>query len=241
MTGSEFKSKIVSKLGSRREVEIVQAINENMLPNFLKPENFVEVVVAREHGTLKYFVAREYFSIGTDEDYLVTPCTPNSLKELLKALQCSLPTPTMVEQIYKQANYKLPARPQRPIPGESITSSRLYFAIDDAIKVERQKKNVQQESLVAGHKKDVVLTNSLTRKENKGNVAIYGWYYSDGKRIQGLNAKDHTVDYVDYSHGLRLVSNKCFLNGVETALQAIFSDPVNCLFLHDEPLRFLNY
>ena len=44
MTGSEFKSKIVSKLGSRREVEIVQAINENMLPNFLKPENFVEVV-----------------------------------------------------------------------------------------------------------------------------------------------------------------------------------------------------
>jgi hypothetical protein len=241
MNGTDFKNKIANKTGIQREMEIIQAINSNILPSFLKPDNFVEITISRNQGVLRYFVARDYFSIGTDDDYLLTPCTPVTLREFLKTLQCSLPTPTMVDQIYRQANYKIPAKPQKPMRGESITSSRLYFLIDDAIKNERKKRNIPQDALVAGHKKDVVLTNALTKKENKGNVAIYGWYYSNGQRIQNLNSKDHKIDYVDYSHGLRFVSNKCFLNGRETTLQAIFTDPINCLFVHDEPLRFLNY
>lgn len=241
MNGKDFIGKITSKAGVKREVEVMLAIGDNHLPSFMQVKNFAEVVVTKNGNTIKYFVAKEYFSVGTDDDYLVTPCTPVTLQSLLKSLQCSLPTPTMVEQIYSAAAFKLPARPQRPSPGESITSSRLFVSIDEAIKKERDKKGASLNDLVAGHKKDVVLTNTLLKKENKGNVAIYGWYYSDGQKIQGLNPKDHTVNYVDYSHGLRLVSNKCILNGVETTLQEVWSSPVYSKLIHDEPLGFQSY
>lgn len=241
MNATEIKAKIINRTGSRRETEILIAANNGFIPNFMKPENFTKITLTRGTDTLEYFVCNEYFSVGTDDDYLVMPCSPKTLLGLLESLDCSLPTPMMVTQIYQNANFKIPAKPQRPVPGESITSTRLMVSIDDAIKVERTKKSISTNVLVAGHKKDVVLTNTLMRKENKGNVAIFGWYYSDGKRIQGLNPKDHTVDYVDYSHGLRFVHNKCKLNGVDTTLQAIYAHPVHCLFLHDEPLRFLTY
>jgi hypothetical protein len=94
---------------------------------------------------------------------------------------------------------------------------------------------------VAGHKKDVVLSNGLKNEKYEKNIAIYGWVKRDGSVIQGLNFISHSETYVDYSHGFRLVSNKCFLNDSETTLQAIWSHPVLSLLLHDEVLKFQSY
>ena len=56
--------------------------------------------------------------------------------------------------------------------------------------------------LVAGIKKDVVVTNRLAERSNR--VAIYGWHKLDGSPIQPLTIVHH-AGYVDYSHGVRLM------------------------------------
>src|SRR5207253_1071838 len=69
--------------------------------------------------------------------------------------------------------------------------------------------NAQLGALIAGIKKDVVITNRLGEKPN--HVAIYGWHKLDGDPIQPLTIV-HISPYVDYSHGIRLVSLffRCF-------------------------------
>ena len=56
--------------------------------------------------------------------------------------------------------------------------------------------------LVAGHKKDVVLTNLLDQAPTM--EAIYGWQEPGGRNIQPLGTP-HRYFYEDYSHGIRFV------------------------------------
>ena len=64
--------------------------------------------------------------------------------------------------------------------------------------------------LVAGHKKDVVVCLGL--QEAQGRVAIYGWHRRDGHPIQPLYL-GHSDRWVDYSHGIRLVSRVVRVHG----------------------------
>ncbi len=65
-------------------------------------------------------------------------------------------------------------------------------------------------SWYAGHKKDVVITNRLTREQ--GRIAIYGWHQPTGIPIQPLSTV-HGAGYADYSHGIRLVSDVVLIDG----------------------------
>lgn len=239
MKASQLIPLFQTKMGSAREKIITDCINTDYIPEFLK--TFSEITVQLGNDKLQYYVSKDYFSIGEDDDYLVTPVLPKTILPLLQKMDCSLPTVTMVKQIYKQADIKIPARPQRWNPGESITATRLYVEIDKAIKRERAKVNAGLDKLIAGHKKDVVLSNAILHQSKPNRIAIYGWNYADGSVIQGLNPKDHDIYYVDYSHGFRLVKNKCLLNGVETTLKAIWDHPTLCKMIHDEPLKFQSY
>lgn len=239
MKATELILKIQNKTGSAREKEILEAINSDYIPEFLK--SFAEIIVEHNGDRLQYFVSKDYFCLGEDDDYIVTPTIPAIIKPLLIKWDCSLPTPKMVKQIYNQAQIKIPARPQRAKAGESVTATRLYVEIDKAIKKERLSLNAELDKLIAGHKKDVVLSNSILRQVKKDRIAIYGWFYANGEEIQKLNAKDHNDRYVDYSQGFRLVSNKCILNGIETTLKSIWDHPVLCLLINDEILKFQSY
>ncbi|GAB5534426.1 MAG: hypothetical protein Rubg2KO_06750 [Rubricoccaceae bacterium] len=55
----------------------------------------------------------------------------------------------------------------------------------------------------------MVLSRELATRP--GHVAIYGWHPPDGTPIQPLYL-GHTADWVDYSHGVRLVSRRVLLN-----------------------------
>ena len=239
MKASEFIPLIQNKTGNARETIIASAIEKEAIPEFLK--NFAEITVKIGDNTLQYFVSKDYFAIGENTDYLLMPVCPKTILPLLTKLDCSLPTVTMVKQIYQQADIKIPARPQRPNFGESIISTRLYIEIDKAIKKERVKVNADLDKLIAGHKKDVVLSNAILRQQKPNRIAIYGWNYPDGTVIQGLNSKSHDIFYVDYSHGFRLIKNKCLLNGIEVTLKEIWNDPKLCKLIHDEPLKFQTY
>ncbi len=57
------------------------------------------------------------------------------------------------------------------------------------------------------------------------HVIIYGWHRPDGTPIQPVY-DGHVNTYVDYSHGVRLISNKVLVDGKEHRLQELIEDPV---------------
>jgi len=85
--------------------------------------------------------------------------------------------------------------------------------------------------LVAGHKKDVILSNRIA--DNPTKVVIYGWHYQNGSPIQPLYS-GHVNWYADYSHGIRAVLSRCELNGNMVEISDLLQDPVLYKLLSDE-------
>ena len=97
--------------------------------------------------------------------------------------------------------------------------------------IEGQRKG--QRGLIAGIKKDVVISDLLTRSPRANRVAIYGWHRLNGKAIQPLYT-GHVDWYADYSHGIRLVYRKVKVNGRWMDYTAVMADPVLKQLLTDE-------
>ena len=94
-------------------------------------------------------------------------------------------------------------------------------------------------ALVAGHKKDVVLTSLLDSLPNR--VAIYGWHLPDGRPVQPLWV-GHTRDHVDYSHGIRLVGHRVEVGRTGHDIIDLLRDPVLSAALSDEgPIHHPEY
>ncbi len=70
-------------------------------------------------------------------------------------------------------------------------------------RIDEQRFGLPLGELISGHKKDLVLSNRLRQLPDR--VAIYGWHRAPGDPIQPLSTV-HGARYVDYSHGVRLVS-----------------------------------
>lgn len=105
--------------------------------------------------------------------------------------------------------------------------------------IEGQRKG--RKGLIAGIKKDVVLSGKLTRDAKPGREAIYGWHKLDGKPIQPLYT-GHINWWVDYSHGIRLVYRTIWVNGNAMDYTAVFKDPSLQKLLCDEAwCDFLRY
>ena len=86
-------------------------------------------------------------------------------------------------------------------------------------------------ALVAGHKKDVVITPRLTAA--LGRVAIYGWHQTNGTAIQPLYL-GHTAAWVDYSQCIRLLQLSLTVNGAAATIPEIIADPKLAALLSDE-------
>ena len=84
---------------------------------------------------------------------------------------------------------------------------------------------------MAGHKKDVVIANQVLATH--GKVAIYGWHRPDGKPIQPLYT-GHAQSWVDYSHGVRLVSRRMTVDGKAMTIEAVLADPALAPLLSNE-------
>ena len=146
-----------------------------------------------------------------------------------------LPTTKIVDIIYKNAKVKL--SPVNFKPNSSMVTSGKYFQHNELI--EKQLKDKELGALVAGHKKDVVLTNRLDHKAKR--VAIYGWHRLNGKAIQPLSLV-HGNYYADYSHGIRLISNTVEINGEEYPIESVLKDPnLSKILSYEGPLRFTRY
>lgn len=237
MLGTDIVKQLGNAGNSARERKIAELLEAEALPAFLS--HLKPITVTSGGHTLVYYVMPDYLCLGEDSDFFHIPMTPPAAKHWMQKHNFSFPTKTMVDQIFKQCEMKV-----RPYTFGSLSKEVQKLRMEATPVYVDQSKKIQAVigtnlgKLIAGHKKDVVLSNGLLNYPQ--NVAIYGWFES-GKAIQGLNFKSHVLGYVDYSHGLRMVSNVCHLDGVETTLQKIWSDPTLCLLIHDEILRFQSY
>ena len=112
-------------------------------------------------------------------------------------------------------------------------------AMDDAVStfwqhhriIEERMRGKSRGLLVAGIKKDIVLTNRLKEKPHK--VAIYGWHESHSQPIQSLYV-GHVDWYVDYSHGVRLMSQRIIVDNQPLKVSDVLKDSHLCPLLSTE-------
>lgn len=234
MTGSKFMEWTAGLSRTAREELILKEILSGNVPDFVKQLNEVKVQRKCSDGKIHEIIFKtmpDYISIGTNEDYIRIPMNPMTAQKIADQWGMSMPTPQIVDDIYSASDTKL--TPQ-PIPPGPQMMSNAYFTKHQGM-VEKQLESAGKNGIIAGHKKDVVLTNRLAEKP--GRVAIYGWHQKNGKPIQGRSTV-HIDTYADYSHGVRLVSNEVMVDGVKMSLQDVFADSVLSKLVSDEgPLR----
>lgn len=225
-TGTEFAARLVALDLAAREAAVVTEVQHGNVPDFWR--RFVAVPL---DGGAAIFVAPDYLAVGADEDYFLAPLSPATAQALADQLGCVLPTRKMVDAIYHAAPLKLTPAPIPP--SEAMTTAPLFSQHNTTVRQQRAATLAAHPlgTLVAGHKKDVVLTPQLA--DAPGKVAIYGWHRPDGTAIQPLYL-GHTANWVDYSHGIRLVRRDMTLNGAPTTIDAVLADPKTCTLLSDE-------
>jgi hypothetical protein len=167
----------------------------------------------------------DYLAVGSNEDFVRVPMTPMTAQRIADAFDCVLPTRKIVDVLYKEASVKLEPRPLTE-EREAVKTFERHSAI-----IEAQRAGMPLGALVAGIKKDIVLTNRLSEKPNR--VAIYGWHKSDGQPIQPLTIV-HKETYVDYSHGVRLIKRTALADGKPRDIRDLLRDPVLSAALSDE-------
>lgn len=230
--GMDFlKSNINVPPNSRREDLFANEFLAGNVPEFLRTTEEISVTVGND--TLKYYVLRNFLCVGSDSDYVHVPLEPGTAKKIASLLGCMLPTPKMAYQIWQNSGLKLTPSPNGPpYTGVQQLTSKL---IEHELRVKKQMSNCSTVQIIAGHKKDIVLCRRLVLDLSR--VAIFGWWYPDGKKIQPLNSVSHDKNYKDYSHGTRLVHQVGMLNGNECnlfdILNSVYSELISDEGMYD--------
>lgn len=206
ITGNEFYKSVFSESRIERETRAKNEILNGNVPHFFRKMVKIKTSITTTDGKIinaYYFVTPDYLSIGSDKDFARIPLTPMTAQVVADSLHCFLPTRKIVNDIYKKAKVKL-----EPVPMYAFRDSAVTMYQHNLI-IEGQRK--LRKGLIAGIKKDVVITEKLSRDSKPGRVAIYGWQKLDGKPIQPLYT-GHVNWYVDYSHGIRLVYRNIYVD-----------------------------
>jgi hypothetical protein len=163
---------------------------------------------------------------------------PATAQRICKLTETTLPTPKLVDLVHRTAKSKL--SPHGLHAGGLETNDRRDILVHQrSIDEQRTKRGVTLGSLIAGVKKDVVLSAQLAERPDR--VVIYGWHKEDGEPIQRLSSV-HGKAYADYSHGVRLVAEEMEIDGREHRVTEVLKDRVLAALLSDEgALRVTSY
>jgi hypothetical protein len=226
--GAEFFRSLARLTPDQREEAMAAEISRGNIPNFLRSFQKLTVrahdAAGKEHSaTIE--VMPDYLVVGSDDDFVRVPITPMTAARVADVFGCALPTRKIVDEVYRSAAIKLEPRPLTK-DRESVQT----FVEHNSI-IESQRAGRQLGLLVAGIKKDVVVTNRLGERANR--VAIYGWHKLDGSPIQPLTIV-HVNWYVDYSHGVRLVKRTVLVDGKPRDIRHVLYSPDLVGLLSDE-------
>lgn len=231
--GNSFMKRIAPMSREEREEEIYKALSDGNLPGFLRNTVTIQGEFADAAGIVhrvQYEVMPDYLSVGSDADFCRIPMNPHTAQRLANLYGASLITSKLSDHIFRMADLKLNPFPYSPVG--NVNESPAKFVEHNA-QIEKQKAEADGKNgqLIAGIKKDVILSNRMT--EQAGKVVIYGWHKSEGAPIQPVYG-GHVDWYVDYSHGIRLVNNQVQIDGSPFLLTEVLSDPVLYKIFSDE-------
>lgn len=228
INGTDFYKKVIPLTREERESFVVKEVLSGNIPPFLKYFVRIGTEITDSLGMAHkavYYVSPDYLSVGSNADFARIPLTPMAAQKIADGLHCFLPTRKMVNDIYQQSVVKL-----EPIPLYQYRDSALMFW-QHHLMIEGQRK--LRRGLIAGIKKDVVISAKVSRDPKPHRVAIYGWHTPDGKPIQPLYT-GHVDWYVDYSHGIRLVYSKIKVDGHWMEYEEVLKNPLLKGLLCDE-------
>lgn len=225
LAGSEFVEKVLGidlekfrenprQLGSLSKIERENAILEQIelgnIPEFLRRPKAV-IIKGLDGGEVKTYVMPDYIAIGSDEDFVRVPLSPIIAQALAQKYGFSLPTKTIVEETYQQAgkrvvgpSYSHPAEFQ--INSAFLDSAGFYLRSDQDIKA--QLLGVPLGTLVAGGKKELVVSPHVSGRQASEAIDFYGLYGADGIPIQRTPGHGRECGYrhTEYALGVRFVS-----------------------------------
>lgn len=216
-SGDAFLSRTDGFSPAERQQAAVAEILGGNIPNDLR--RLVPIILESESGDqLTVWVTRDYLSIGVEGASVRMPLSLPSALEIARTWGLYLPTPPLVDAIYEQADLKLVPEPMPPTA--EMRSNDYYRRHQEAI--EEQRSGRASNGLLAGHKKDLVVSTRMEARPDQ--VAIYGWHWEEGDPIQPLSLV-HEASYEDYSHGVRLIHPYGELSGEWVPLVTLLDDP----------------
>ncbi len=233
--GRAFVARIAPLPRARRDEEAVAALEAGNLPEALRTLHPV-AFRARDAGgawrEVTVWVTPDYLAVGSDADFVRAPLSADGAQRVADRLGCVLPTVALVDAIWAAAPGRLSPIPLPP--GPTMMSAEYAAEHQRRIEAQREARGLASGVLLAGHKKDVVLSARLWARPDR--VAIYGWHRPDGRPIQPLSTV-HERSYADYSHGARLVWATCRIDGIAHPIEAVLADPLLApLLSHEGPL-----
>jgi hypothetical protein len=219
MAGSEFMRRTSGLSDADRDRAAVAEIERGNVPSFLARLTPVEIAGGASGSGVAatLWVTPDYLAIGSDADFVYVPLSYPSATLVADRFASVLPTAKMVDAIYEQSAHQLPPL---PLPAGPQMRSNAYLSRHQQ-GIDAQRAGLPLGVLIAGHKKDLVLSNRLHRLP--GRVAIYGWHRAADRPIQPLSTV-HGAGYVDYSHGVRLVSASVVVNGRARSIYEALQD-----------------
>lgn len=228
VTGNSFFKTVTSWKWKERDSLAVQEILSGNIPPFL--QKFVAIhseikdSIGNTHHAI-FYAAPDYLSIGSANDWARIPLTPMAAQKIADSFHCFLPTKKMVDLIYQQATIQLEPVPMYAFRDSSITMWQHHLIIEGQRKGKR--------GLIAGIKKDVVISAKITADAKPNREAIYGWHQLNGKPIQPLYT-GHINWWVDYSHGIRLIYRWIKVDGKQMDYIEVLKNPIYQKLLCDE-------
>src|SRR5204863_4136144 len=101
-----------------REEYIFHQITNGNVPALLRKLVAVtnSATINGSNHVLKYFVAPDYFALGSDSDYFFTPMTPMLAQRVADFLGCTLPSRKISDEIWRAATVKMTPTPIPPTP-----------------------------------------------------------------------------------------------------------------------------
>lgn len=235
ITGSQFYKQATTFNWIRRDSFAVKEILSGNIPSFFKIFIPIHTEIKDSNGKrviATFYVSPDYLSIGNDDDWARINITPMAAQKIADTFFCFLPTRKMVDDIYKSAKIKLEPVPMYAFRDSTVTMYHHHLIIEGQRKL--------RSGLIAGIKKDVVISEKIAKDNKTNRVAIYGWHKPDGKPIQPLYT-GHINWWVDYSQGIRLVYRTVYINGrpmdyidvlKDKTLKKLLCDEDDCNFYH---------
>ena len=222
MTGSEFVRYVSGMDTQQREEIIEEQLLAGNIPQFLRRLDPIPIEDGNGENplTIIIFVMPDYLAIGANQDFIRIPMNFETARTIANRFGFLLPTKKIVDILYERSDYRF--RPEPMYPGPEMRSTRYYQRHNQMIRRQRLVLNAPLGSLLAGHKKDLVITRRLESHPNR--VAIYGWHRLTGIPIQPLSTV-HGIRYADYSHGVRLVSQTVLVDGRRMSLYDVLDCP----------------